>query len=126
MRQRRFSCCPDGKCEDCIEEESRYRKELAARKAALDPQKRRQRFIVQPMEWTNEAKCIERWDLPWEHEADNAEDKRRAKTLAREFCADCPVRTECLKFGITSKSMGVWGGHYLAWEPRKKVVKLLG
>lgn len=127
-RQRAFTCCPDGSCEDCKAEESRYRKQLYLRNNPnpVDPQRRRQRFLVQPMEWEDRANCKERWDLPWEMEADHADDKKRAKALAREFCFDCPVRSECLKYGIATKSMGIWGGSYLAWEPRKRVVNLIG
>jgi hypothetical protein len=126
VRQRKFTCCPDGKCEDCIEEESRYRKDLAARKARLDPIRRRSRVTEQKMAWMNEALCQERDDLNWIGDADHQDNKREAKRLASQFCAYCPVRGECLLYGIASKSMGIWGGHYLSWEPRKKVTNLLG
>lgn len=39
--------------------------------------------------------------------------------LAKELCADCPVRLECLEFSLRSPlgAFGVWGGT-AAWERR--------
>lgn len=31
----------------------------------------------------------------------------------RELCASCPVRQNCLEYGITNRLSGVWGGEYL-------------
>lgn len=33
-------------------------------------------------------------------------------------CGRCPVRAECLAYGLATKSIGVWGGQYLrgAWR----------
>lgn len=30
--------------------------------------------------------------------------------LARKICANCPVREECLEWGIQHESHGMWGG----------------
>lgn len=79
------------------------------------------------MGWQDKANCQDRGDLDWiggGHFKDS-EFKHKATGLAREFCAECPVRAECLQYGIATKSMGVWGGSYLAWEPRARVVNLL-
>lgn len=78
------------------------------------------------MAWMDEAKCQERGDLNWIGDSDHQENKKQAKILARQFCAVCDVKGECLLYGVATKSMGIWGGHYLSWEPRKKVVNLLG
>lgn len=78
------------------------------------------------MSWMSQAQCQERDDLNWIGDADNTEEKKQAKHLARQFCAYCEVRSDCLLYGVASKSMGIWGGHYLSWEPRKKVTNLLG
>lgn len=48
------------------------------------------------------------------------------KQMARKYCGGCPVRAECLQYGIKTKSMGIWGGSLLAWHPRKRVLNLLG
>jgi hypothetical protein len=29
------------------------------------------------------------------------------------YCTRCPVKRECLKFGLDSNSNGVWGGEFL-------------
>lgn len=36
-------------------------------------------------------------------------------------CGWCPVRAECLAYGLATKSIGVWGGQYLrgAWHAKK-------
>ncbi|HYS41152.1 MAG TPA: WhiB family transcriptional regulator [Pseudonocardiaceae bacterium] len=35
-------------------------------------------------------------------------------------CGRCPVRAECLAYGLATKSIGVWGGQYLRGAWRKK------
>lgn len=40
----------------------------------------------------------------------------------QKMCVDCPVRTECFNYGVTSKSTGVWGG---LWLQTGKVIKKL-
>ena len=29
------------------------------------------------------------------------------------LCKNCPVKTECLNYGIKTKSTGIWGGRWL-------------
>lgn len=124
-RQRAVTCCTDGNCEDCKEAESRYRKELARRKKNRFTDPVRRRITEQKTEWMDQAECEGRDDLAWIGDWEPVSNKRTGKRLAEEFCSVCPVRLECLKYGIATKSMGVWGGHYLSWEPRKKVTNLL-
>jgi len=31
-------------------------------------------------------------------------------TKAREFCAACPVRSDCLNYATESDKFGIWGG----------------
>lgn len=51
-------------------------------------------------------------------------DQQRA---ALEYCMDCPVRQQCLRYGEATKSSGVWGGRILvdglaqARKPRRTV-----
>lgn len=117
------------RCEDCSNSEKRYRAEHY-RKAhgGGDPDRipQTRKLKEQKMGWMDQAACEGRDDLQWVPMADDSEDKISAKQLAKTFCRDCPVRAECLKYGIATKSMGIWGGSYLFWEPRKKVVNLLG
>jgi hypothetical protein len=117
------------RCEDCTGAEKRYRAEHYRKvHGGGDPDRvpQTRKLKEQKTEWMNQAACQERADLAWIPDADDSEDKIHAKKLAKTFCLDCPVRGECLQYGITTKSMGIWGGSYLFWEPRKKVVNLLG
>lgn len=34
-------------------------------------------------------------------------------TQIDEMCASCPVKRDCLSFGLDNKEEGVWGGVYL-------------
>jgi hypothetical protein len=117
-------------CEICNEDERRYRAEHYRKLHGItDPDRigpQTRKLKEQKTEWMNQAACQDRDDLAWIPDADDSEDKIHAKKLAKTFCLDCPVRGECLQYGITTKSMGIWGGSYLFWEPRKKVVNLLG
>ena len=38
---------------------------------------------------------------------------RRRVASAMAICAGCPVRAECLEFGISNRSSGVYGGQHL-------------
>ena len=33
---------------------------------------------------------------------------------AQAFCVECPVRAQCLEFGISLRESGVYGGYYLS------------
>lgn len=45
---------------------------------------------------------------------------------AREFCAVCPVRAECLDAGRAEHAEGVYGGRLLSWRQRSPVLLALG
>lgn len=116
------------RCEDCSNAERRYRAEHYRKiNGGGDPDRvpQTRKLREQNTEWMDQAACEGRDDLGWVVERDK-EIFEEAKVLAKAFCRDCPVRGECLKYGISTKSMGIWGGSYLFWEPRKKVVNLLG
>ena len=38
-------------------------------------------------------------------------DKRRREQRAKEICAECPVRTDCLSYAVRIREQhGIWGG----------------
>lgn len=113
---------------DCCAAESRYRHERYLMGKTDDPTIPRRRIRVQqPSQWMHQAECRDAEDRDWVPDGGRAEDLTKStKELAREFCTECPVRIECLRYGIATKSMGIWGGVFLAWEPRKRAVNLLG
>lgn len=116
--------------EDCCAAESRYRHERYLLGKIDDPSLPKRKLRMQPMEWMIQGNCVDRLDVEWVPGADGngrwpAKDSP-SRQIAREFCGDCPVRKQCLEYGIATKSMGIWGGSYLCWEPRKQTVNLLG
>ena len=40
---------------------------------------------------------------------------------ARAICAKCPVRSDCLEYGLREKD-GVWGG--LSYQQRRRIISL--
>ena len=40
---------------------------------------------------------------------------------ARTYCARCPVRERCLEYGLSTGSVGVWGGEVLTLSNREEV-----
>lgn len=60
--------------------------------------------------WMEDASCI---DYDFEDFFDNYLNSDEVALKVDELCKACPVNTECLNFGIVTKSTGVWGGHWL-------------
>jgi WhiB family redox-sensing transcriptional regulator len=61
----------------------------------------------EPESWTRDAACREPRDLDDWHQPPNS---LRTKA-AREVCATCPVREQCLDFAIRNRiDNGIWGG----------------
>lgn len=59
-------------------------------------------------EWQNDAQC--RDIVPEELERFFGSDIEQ-RAVTQEYCADCPVKDECLEYAIAnSERMGVWGG----------------
>ncbi len=48
-----------------------------------------------------------------------------AETAAR-YCAECPVRSECLAHARATGSQGIWGGWWFATHGYGEPVDLLG
>lgn len=58
------------------------------------------------MDWVAEAACAELTHVPWFYSDDPIEIK-----MAKEVCARCPVREQCLEFARANREpFGVWGG----------------
>lgn len=60
--------------------------------------------------WMIGAMCYgkpTRWWFP-QHK-DKADDVYNFK-VAKRICTTCPVKKQCLEYGITTNSFGVWGG----------------
>lgn len=113
---------------DCRAAESRYRHESYLMGKILDPSIPKRRLGIQrPSKWMNRANCRNAQDEDWVPYGGRGEDLTKAtRDLAKEFCTDCPVRSECFEYGVATKSDGIWGGHFICWQPRKRVVNLLG
>jgi len=57
------------------------------------------------VQWMSKAKCKGREDINF------FPDKGQVPTEARRFCADCPVKTQCIDYAVVNNiSDGVWGG----------------
>lgn len=72
-------------------------------------------FALGELDWQEHSIC------QWQDPSLFDEFHSRAKTSdwdrveeAQRVCAGCPVRTECLAFGVSDQQSGVWGGHYLS------------
>lgn len=61
-------------------------------------------------EWITEALCEgEDVNLFFDDYLSSEE----AFNYVNKLCAECPVKTACLNFGMGTKSVGVWGGELL-------------
>lgn len=68
------------------------------------------KFLVEAESWQSRATCrIEQAD-PDEF---ILEQGRTATSTRKKYCSRCPVREECLAYGIRTNSVGVWGGQVL-------------
>lgn len=65
-------------------------------------------------EWTLQAKCVGM--------GDNFFVEGAAQKMVTRFCADCPVRRECLDEALTHRiEWGVWGG--LTERERRRLLR---
>ena len=58
-----------------------------------------------PQPWMDRAACAE-----VEPELFFATSPNDPCTLARQICAACPVRLECLDYAVEMGEVGIWGG----------------
>ena len=64
----------------------------------------------QGLAWTDEAECK---GLDRELFFDIYEQNPKKAAEVDELCFTCPVRLECLKFGVDTNGTGCFGGTYL-------------
>jgi WhiB family redox-sensing transcriptional regulator len=73
-------------------------------KAAARPKRRRDVEAAQP--WTRDAACAGA-----DPELFFPANTRQPATEAKQICAACPVRAECLEYSLANEEeFGVWGG----------------
>lgn len=63
-----------------------------------------------PYEVAAQSLCSDPAIMPLFDEAFHRSGSRLAHKFAREVCAECPIRLECLTAGIENNEPGFWGG----------------
>ncbi|WP_369380338.1 WhiB family transcriptional regulator [Streptomyces sp. cg36] len=83
---------------------------LASILTETDPGLDRDQVGPAGMGWRHRAACRNQpVDLDWFFPSSG--EAARSLTAAREVCDVCPVKPECLAYGLASEQMwGVWGG----------------
>lgn len=71
------------------------------------------RIVPPPMGWQGRGLCRENPGLFDDLDNFPSPDERRRIEVAMSVCARCPVRQECLAFGMKGKCWGVFGGFLL-------------
>lgn len=66
------------------------------------------------MSWLDKALCAE-LEIPTEYFFDEYIKDREVFNKVNEICSRCPVRAPCLRYGMNTKSVGVWGGAWLQY-----------
>jgi len=67
-------------------------------------------FHLEAEQWKLEGACVNKpVDLFFDYYEDYPEVAKRVDTM----CAECPVREQCLEYGIENDESGVWAGRYL-------------
>lgn len=56
------------------------------------------------LKWQDRANCIGKQEYFFN------DMKRTSVSKAKELCADCEVRSECLQYALRLDVVGVWGG----------------
>ena len=67
--------------------------------------------MLDPRKWTKHGACVGtplEWWFP-EDIPDRVE-RTAAERQAKATCAGCPVRRECLLYGVRHERWGIWGG----------------
>lgn len=72
------------------------------------------------MNWHDDAACLNSGDPEVFFPAGTTGDAALQIYAAKQVCATCPVRPQCLEFALTSRQdFGVWGG--LTEEERRSL-----
>lgn len=65
--------------------------------------------MYQGTDWQEEANCIETDPSLWFPEKLTKHPTPQIR-LAKQICGECTVRAECLRYAISTESVGIWGG----------------
>lgn len=58
-----------------------------------------------------EPTCRTNPKLFFPEEWEKGNERRMAISIAKEHCAACPIRLQCLEYAVTAKEeFGIWGG----------------
>lgn len=71
-------------------------------------------------EWMDDAACLDVEDS--EIFFDKYLQSEEIIEQVQNLCASCPVRIQCVNYGVYTKATGVWGGR---WLQGGKIVKKL-
>ncbi|NCX05407.1 MAG: WhiB family transcriptional regulator [Actinobacteria bacterium] len=64
-------------------------------------------FDVAKAEYATKGSCLGHPHHMWFPELG---DPGNGAVEAKKICSTCPVKVECLEYGIDTKSYGIWGG----------------
>lgn len=81
-------------------------------------------LLPKPPLWWEQAACQEHPELSWFPDEDGPRTPEAAamSAKARGVCQSCPVRVDCLEYGMEQR-FGIWGG--LGPSQRKRLRKQL-
>lgn len=48
--------------------------------------------------------------------------RNNIKPIIDRCCKPCPVKKECLTYGVTTHSIGIWGGRFLTRNNRRQTL----
>ena len=85
------------------------------RRRVRQPTERRySRIFIPRQPWAVDAACADT-------DVEFVPDSKAEAAEAIAVCFDCPVRAQCLVYGLAVKATGVWGGEWLdPWRPTRK------
>lgn len=75
------------------------------------------------MSWLDRALCA-KLGLPIDHFFDDYLKDKEVFRKVNDTCRNCSVRKECLRYGRRTKSIGVWGGHWLQYGSIVNVIDI--
>lgn len=70
-------------------------------------------FETGEVTWRDEAACLAQPGIVFFglEDLESAAEKRSREELAKNVCAGCPVRVQCLEYALASREpYGIWGG----------------
>lgn len=92
--------------------EAEHQAELAARQAALAYRDVQAGHRLPPAEdWKSRAACHSLIEFFYPPRGERAQERERRETRAKEVCARCAVRSQCLEYALEHREAdGIWGG----------------